>query len=359
MQTKQELLLDLLGTPDVRFSIPAYQRTYAWTDQQCDELWRDIFRAARVPRSHFIGMVICTDEPRPQDDCTVRCIVDGQQRLATVSIMLLAFSHYMAVHGIDFFGMDAQLLRESYLICNGNLKLDLSRADKDTWKALVTGTDLPARASTRMIANYRRFSDKMAEPGFDPDLFWRGLRSLLAISAKLGPHDNPQAIFQSLNSKGVPLTTADMVRNYLLMAQSRREQTRLYQEYWEPIQGAFGDDPGSVRLNNAIRAWLQIRCKTAKSKSDRNAFSTFKIFCEEEFHGTAEELLSDLRGFAMVWAENFRYHAVKKYRTYDWATIGPKTLVSDRPLKLKPENREAYEFYRRHYGINGNVSARW
>ena len=150
----------------------------------------------------------------------------------------------------------------------------------------------------------------------------------------------------------MPLTTADLVRNHLLIAMSHREQRRLYEEYWEPIQGSFGDDPGSIRLNNAIRGWLAVRCRTARSHSDRDAFSVFKVYCEEEYTGTTEELLYELRGFAQVWAENFRYHAVKKYKTYDWASIGPKTLVSDRKIELSPEDQKLYEFYRKHYGVN-------
>lgn len=393
MKSKQELLLDLLGTPDVRFAVPAYQRAYSWGRRQCEELWRDLMRAAHARRSHFIGIVLYAPSaergagggagedadagegvdvgagaPNSGDaggegaDAPVGApspftrldIVDGQQRLVTATLALLALSEHMRAEQIDFFGMDADFMRASYLAPGGHAKLELSRGDAATLRHLVEGAPAPRKPSRRMLENLAYFRGQMAAPGFDAQELWRGLRSLLVIEAELGPADDAQAIFESFNSKGVPLTCADLVRNYLLVAMSHREQKRLYEQFWLPTQDAFGDDPGSLRLNNAIRAWLTLRCRTARARSDRDAFSVFKVYCEDEYNGSVEALLAELRSFAQVWAENYRYHAVKKYRSYDWASIGRKTLVSDRPLR-PPDHPENYAWYTRHYGVNSQL----
>ena len=350
MEVRQELLLDLMATPDVRFAIPLYQRAYSWGELQCEELWRDVLRAARGQREHFVGTVLHTEVEAP-DGGRIWYIVDGQQRIVTMTLLLLALASYMRIRDLAFFGMDADALLATYVGKGDARRLTPAAVDQDTLFALADGTALPEHPSRHIIRNHAFFTECMADEAFDPELLWRGLRSLLAIGLCLGGDDNPQAVFESLNSKGIPLTTADLVRNYLLTAESRREQSRLYTEYWEPMQDAFGDDPGSLKLNTSIEAWLNVRCHSMHWDDDHTPFFVFKVHCEDEYDGTVEDLLRELRGFAVMWAENFRYHAVKKYRTYDWALNGPKTLVSDRPL-VKCEDEEVYEFYRRHYGIN-------
>ena len=354
VQTKQELLLDFMAEPGVRFEVPPYQRSYAWGALQCDELWRDVMRAAKKGRPHFVGMVLYKQDDDSAAPARLE-VVDGQQRLVTVTLILLALVRRMRAEGLSFYGMDADALASSCLLDGADAKLTLARGDRATLRALVEGGELPEHPSRRLLDNLARFEELMGAEGFDAELLWRGLRSLEMIGIRLGEGDNPQAVFESLNSKGVPLTTADLVRNYLLIAESRGEQARLYEQYWEPMQGAFGDDPGSLKLNTGICAWLDVRCESMHWDDEHTPFFVFKVYCEDEYDGTTEDLLRELRGFAMMWAENFRYHGVKKYKSYDWALNGPKTLVSDRPL-VKCEDEKLYEFYRKIYGVNVKVT---
>lgn len=358
METKQGLLLDFMGATDTRFVVPEYQRAYSWETLQCEELWRDMMRAARAGRPHFVGMVLYRQDEGAAGEGRSRAarvkeleIVDGQQRLVTATLILLSLCKRMKAEGLSFFGLDAQALAESYLQGPGGGKLLLSRGDRAVLSALVDGADPSDLPAGRVVENHRFFEGLVNAEETDLELLWRGLRSLVVIGIRLGERDRAQAVFESLNSKGVPLTTADLVRNYLLMSESRREQTRLFEEYWEPMQGVFGDDPGSIKLDSAICAWLDVRCESMHWDGDHPPFFVFKIYCEEEYDGSLEDLLRELRGFATMWAENFRYHGVKKYKNYDWALNGPKTLVSGRPL-VKCEDEELYRFYREHYGIN-------
>lgn len=348
MHIAQQQLLDLMGLPDTRFSIPKFQRSYSWGTSQCDELWRDLFRAARAHRSHFMGSLIYLEESA--DNTRTLSVVDGQQRLTTVTLILAAFARYLRDGGEAPLGIDSDYVVETFLRANGT-KLVLSPADCATLEAIIGETDLPDSPSPHVVQNFERFFDKMGEDTFDSTALWQGLSSLFVIAAQLDNHNQAPAVFESFNSKGVPLVTADLVRNYLLIAEERSEQMRLFNTYWEPISGMFGDDPGSIRLNNAILGWLAVRFSGVRRFRDREAFSIFKAYCEDEYDGTVDELLEELYSFCMVWAENYRFHAVKKYKTASWAKIGYKTRVSNRPRK-KLDNPESYEYYKKHFGVD-------
>ena len=345
MRIRQQALLDLMGEPGARFSIPRFQRSYSWGADQCDELWRDILRAARAHHSHFVGTLIyCEDDGGLS-------VVDGQQRLTTVTLLLVALAKHLDESGQQPFGLDGASIMSTYLVGDEGPKLALSAADAPTLEAVVLGTALPERPSARIVENLSNFKDKMGADGFDAMELLAGLQSLVVISAKLDDRAQAPAVFESFNSKGVPLVTADLVRNFLLLAESHAEQARLHEKYWAPICGVFGDDPGSLRLNNAILGWLAVRLKAVRKFGDAQAFSIFKSFCEDEYEGTIDDLLEELYAFCMVWAEHYRYHAVKKYKTADWATLGHKTRVSNRP-KVPMDNPESAEYYKKHFGVD-------
>lgn len=349
MRIREVSLLDFLGEPDVQFVVPRYQRAYSWTVAECDELWRDMFWAARAQRSHFAGAVLYVDEQA--GGRVHRAVVDGQQRLTTVTLIIAALAAFMRERDEQLFGMKASDLEDGYLRCGDSAKLSLSRADVDTLEAVAIGSALPERPSARVCENLYHFGELMRDDAFDIVELWRGLNALTVVAIELEDREKAPEVFESINSKGVPLVTADLVRNYLLLAESHREQARLYERYWEPIQGMFGDDPGSIRLNNAILGWLAVRFKQVRRFGSDQAFSIFKNFCEDEYDGTVDDLLSELYSFCMVWAENYRYHAVKKYRSADWAHLGHKTRVSDRPLK-QLDNPDSRAYYQKHFGVD-------
>ena len=349
MHIGQQSLLDLMGAPDVRFSIPKFQRAYSWDTPQCDELWRDLMRAARAHRSHFMGTLIYLEEAG--DGVRELSVVDGQQRLTTVTLILTALSKHLGKSGEQLFGVDADYIDETFLNGTTGAKLLLSPVDRATLEAVVAGKPLPENASARIVENLDGFASRMADTAFDAMELWQGLASLFVIAAELDDRRQAPVMFESFNSKGVPLVTADLVRNFLLIAESHAEQKRLFEQYWEPITGVFGDDPGSIKLNNAILGWLAVRLKQVRKFGDAQAFSIFKSFCEDEYDGTVDALLDELYAFCMVWAEHYRYHAVKKYKTADWARLGHKTRVSNRP-RAKLDDPASYEYYKKHFGVD-------
>lgn len=351
MQTTNTRLLDILGADNMRFVIPAYQRLYSWKERQCRELWLDVQRAARADRSHFIGTLLYSYEGEDAAGTKLLAVIDGQQRLTTLTILTIALTRYMRQNNIMVGGMDAPMIESRYLLagppCSPSGKLVLSRKDRDTLLAITEHSDLPEEPSPRVMENLAYFEGMMAEEGFDPEALWDGMSRLFVIRAEVGGDDNAQLIFESLNSKGMPLTTADLVRNYLLLAETHDEQARLYDEYWAPIEGMFVPDPLSVRLDNAIQGWLSVRFRKVRAKGAHEVYSVFKQYVEDEYDGPTEALLHELRSFSLVWAENYRYHAVKKYKTaFQWASIGSSSLVANRPKKAI-ENKEFADNWRK------------
>lgn len=331
MITKQDGLLDFLGQQDIQFVIPVYQRPYSWTQRQCRELFKDIMRAGSQGTSHFMSMVLFRDTPDSTQELRRVDIIDGQQRIATTTILLAALKEHLATTGATVDGISAQDIEGKFLRIEANgqheAKIQLLSFDLMTLEAIIAGTQTPAKPSMRVVNNYVFFSKQMAAEDFDLDVFWSGLKQLLIIDAQLGEDDKAQGIFESLNTKGIPLTTADLVRNYLLVGESREEQERLYAEYWNPIELMFGEDRDSSKLNAGIRMWLDIRHRKKRLHRKEDTYNSFKEYMTTVYDGTTEELLDELRSFCLMWAENFKFNEAKVFRTADWAKGKPKNML--------------------------------
>ena len=205
----------------------------------------------------------------------------------------------------------------------------------------------PSKIPSQNISrNLGYFEELMEDDSFNPTTFLRGLGKLAVVKAKVGKDDDAQAVFESLNSKGMQLNIADMVRNYLLSGENHEDQTRLYIEYWTVIEGVFDPDPGSLKLDNMVKAWLSVRFPKVRARTPEDVYSAFKRYYDDEYAGDLEPVLNELRSFSMVWAENYRYHAVKKFKSMPWATLGAQTLTSGYELK-KADNEEYAERVRR------------
>lgn len=312
MHVEEMGILDVLGQDDVRYVIPEYQRRYSWKERQCRELWLDACRAARSGTRHFTGAVLCKNAGVDKEGRRRMQVVDGQQRLTSIYLILRALADHLACE-------------------EGSASSEpIPQADV---KKLLCAAFVPDENNERFDANLSLFRSLMDDESFDFWQLWHGLSHLVTIIIEIDDDEDPQPIFESLNSKGARLNVADMIRNYLLSAQTHDEQERLYDEYWIPIEGSFYPDPGSLRLDNMIKAWLAIRVKRVRARTPDDVYSAFKCYMEDDWTGTMEPVLAELRSFAVVWAENYRYHAVKKFKSASWAINGAPTLTSAYPLK--------------------------
>ena len=291
-----------------QFLIPVFQRDYNWTEPECEQLWRDVLQVATAPtdRGHFLGSVVYISTGDSSAAFTRWLLIDGQQRVTTLTLLLAALRDHIVKSrwsGTED-GPTAERV-EAYFLKNvlekegRRPKLVLRRHDQGTLEAILDGNDPPEDFSERIRDNYRWFRDQLAD--VDPDLVYRGINRLIVVDVTLNRDtDDPQLIFESLNSTGVALSQSDLIRNFILMRLPEAVQTRLYETYWSKIEGLFR---GSERTFDAfMRDYLALRSRTAKQEKADEIYFAFRREFESIGTERLEELLQDLLRFS-------RYHA--------------------------------------------------
>lgn len=290
MDAGKKILLDLL-TGSLRFVVPVYQRRYSWGETQCRQLWADIVTAGRHPdRTHFTGSVVWMQEGGIGPDGVSRCLlIDGQQRLASVTLLLIALAEYAHEHpenlrfSTDMI-IDRGYLVDKYATGEGRCKLTLSGDDRDVLRGMcdhVLALDRPnhgnqAGTTSRLETNLDLFRSLVAAID-DANVVWDGLQRLEVVSVTLDQgRDEPQLVFESMNSTGLDLETSDLVRNYMLMGCSMAEQNALYADYWLPMERVLG----SLSFDAFLHDWMVVTLKRPVSKN-RYMYSEFKRFAAD------------------------------------------------------------------------------
>ena len=264
-----------------QFFIPIFQRMYSWENSHCQQLWTDVVRIGDNPdiTSHFLGSIVYM-EPGPQNEGAVRklLVIDGQQRLTTLSLLLSALGKAVAVQDIDI-GIDPKRLSNYYLFNaeeEGELRYKqiLTKRDKETLICLLENRALPGVASSRLKDNYRFFEDQLQS--VDLRTVYAGIQKLKIVDIVLDrAEDNPQLIFESLNSTGLSLSAADLIRNYVLMGQEPRFQNRLYEAQWFPMEQSFGEQHAK-RFDRFVRDYLTL--KTRQIPNIKSVYEKFKEY---------------------------------------------------------------------------------
>ena len=247
MDVNEDIISEYLTVRKVRFIIPVYQRNYDWRDEQCQQLWDDVLalsESADKKKTHFIG-TICSKSPNTHE----RTIIDGQQRITTISLLV------KAIHDVLEDEDDKTELDESYLHNTGkgidpkdSIKLQLNKHDNQIYTKLL-GLDNPietnftsAEQTSRIYKNYFFFLYKLKELKIDEiEAIWDAFDRLNLIDLQIGD-ENPQEIFESLNSTGLELKNVDLIRNNLLMNLTYKDQVHMYDHYWSKIEENVGTD---------------------------------------------------------------------------------------------------------------------
>lgn len=292
-----------------QFEIPIYQRNYSWTAAQCAQLWQDLLRAGRADSlpAHFLGSVVYVQGSSTVGQKEPLQVIDGQQRLTTVTLLILALAQHFEKHGLDELldAFSAIKLREFYLInrlekADRYYKLCLSESDNPTLRALLAGTPLPQYPAERLQANHALFVQWLDQPAHELQAVCKGLGKLMVVEVALDRHhDNPQLIFESMNSTGLDLTQADLIRNYVLMGLPGLEQTQLYQDHWRPMEQAFGSQGYAEHFDSFMRHYLTL--KTGEIPNIRQVYSAFKAFAPQ-WQGGIGALVADIHVHAKHYA---------------------------------------------------------
>lgn len=302
--TEAKLLGFLKRSP--QFIIPIYQRTYSWTESQCQQLWEDILRAGGNDEisAHFIGPIVYIQKGLYQiSSQSPLLVIDGQQRLTTVSLIIEALARHLGdSEPLD--GFSPKKLRHYYLLNSlekgkQRYKLLLTQTDEQTLLAVVEQKPLPTQSSLRLRENFGFFKERVKALGEDLTPLCKGLEKLMVVDISLDhKQDNPQLIFESMNSTGLELSQADLIRNFVLMGLESDQQEKLYIEHWRPMELAFGQDAYGKYFDGFMRHYLTF--KTGDIPNVRKVYEAFKFYARktETASNGVESLVADLHRFS-------------------------------------------------------------
>lgn len=313
MQAGETTLNKLLNTTR-QFIVPIFQRNYSWESQQYEQLWLDILRAGSFSegQNHFIGSIVYMDLGTPAGRPQQLLLIDGQQRLTTISILIYALKSYIkkykvATDLISLAKLDNQFLYNLDEVAEDRYKLVLNVADKETYMRLIDDNLFTVSTPAKKIVEcYQYFWSRIDEYfnlNNNLDNIYLGILKLNLVSISLTKDvDNPQLIFESMNSTGKDLSQMDLLRNYLLMGLSPDEQERLYNVYWKPLEDLFTVEAKTDIQENFIyfiRDYLTIKQDGTICKLN-DVYEVFKRYCgdSELFH---EDLLKDLYKYAKFY----------------------------------------------------------
>lgn len=312
MDAKGVNIFDLIGKVDHRFFVPVFQRNYSWEKPQWARLWEDIYHIAQASedKTHFIGSIIWLANSQSAKN-QPNMLVDGQQRWATLSLIILAFALYAKKNQNKDLPISHELIcKKNFLLTpeDGDLryKLKLTKTDNDVFRALMDQLDSRANTcnetKTLLEQAFNYFQKKLEEMS-DPGLIWEGLNKLSIASVELDKKiDDPQMIFETMNFAGKDLTKADLIRNLVLIDLPEKEQTNFYANYWREIEKSLTCEKENI-IDKFIFHYLCMKF-APKDIKESQIYQTFKKFKEaqEENHISREKLLQDILFYAKIYA---------------------------------------------------------
>ncbi len=292
-----------------QFLIPVFQRDYKWREEHWQKLWEDILGASIA--GHFAGSIVHAPDTAFSAIPTY-LVIDGQQRLATLTVLCAAMRDHINEVGQQDNGVGPTAAQiEEYCLKNSletgdrRYKLSLRRTDNEVLRSVLDGhpmSNADGAEGSLIDEAYWHFRERLNEYSVDLGQVYRGVMGLRLVEMTLDRNiDNPQSIFESMNSTGVDLSEGDLVRNYLLMGLEEAEQTRLYERYWQKIETLFRTHDSA--LDSFIRDYIALKRGDTKQARADQIYVEFKWFKQSESSPLdLEELLSEMLRFANYYA---------------------------------------------------------
>lgn len=298
MKGDAQPLIKFFDGSDKRFIIPLYQRNYDWKEENCEQLFQDLLNLHTTCRkSHFFGSIVSSIQSGTED----RYIIDGQQRITTVSLLLIAMVNaskagmVKAVDGKLIEKIFKRYLVDEYQEDERKVKLKPIKKDMQAFDALLYKHNDQYIKESNVTRNYDFFYDKVVRSGLSVDELFDSIKKLEVINIRLDEDDDPQLIFESLNSTGLDLSEADKIRNYLLMSLSPSEQDDLYNRFWNPIEVFTKYEPSSF-----VRDYLTM--KQGKIGRIDKIYFIFKEYADGKAEARAE-FLEDMYYYAKIYSQ--------------------------------------------------------
>ncbi len=283
-----------------QFVIPIYQRLYSWKKEQCKQLWDDIIKIGGNDKmnGHFIGSILYVRDGNTHSSPLL--IIDGQQRLTTITLLFIALRDHLSdeVKILEKFSREKI---ESYLINNNKdgdkkFRLILSESDKDTLLSLIDkDRRKPSEPSLKIMENFKLFEEWIRKNTDKLETIFKGLDKLMIVWIALEKgKDDPQLIFESMNSKGIELTQTDLIRNYIVMETEVKKQEDFYNQYWRAMEEDFKQSKREDLFNKFVRHYLTI--KIGKIPNEKRVYEDFKDYRQKKGI-EIEDLLKDLQKY--------------------------------------------------------------
>ncbi|WJI94499.1 DUF262 and DUF1524 domain-containing protein [Helicobacter pylori] len=279
--------------------IPIYQRLYSWEKEQCKQLWDDIVKTGGSDQieGHFIGSILYVLD-RITHSNNALLIIDGQQRLTTITLLLTALRNHLSDED-EFLGkFSCQKIQNRYLINSDKdgdkkFRLILSESDKDTLLYLIDkDRRKPSDPSLKIVENFKLFEEWIRKNTDKLETIFKGLDKLTIVWISLGEKDDPQLIFESMNSKGMELVQTDLIRNYIVMETEIEKQEGFYNKYWRAMEENFKQN--KKLFDRFVRHYLTI--KTRDTPNIKKVYVALKDYRQKEGIGI-EDLLKDLQKY--------------------------------------------------------------
>lgn len=289
-----------------QYLIPLYQRTYSWEREQCARLWGDIVNLHKTQREgHFVGSIVRIDEDSAAGS-TLAMIIDGQQRLTTLTLLLVALRDYAKSNeesGINPNKITDTLLLNQYESGDTKYKLLLTQSDRDALIKLIEGAPIPHILKSRVIENYNYFAGQISKLEISPADLYDSIGKLQIVDIVLDrQYDDPQAIFESLNSTGLDLKDSDLIRNHLLMGLDSATQTDVYNNIWRPTELLFDYEHQNELLDNFFRDYLTM--KLGKIPRKNEVYKEFRLY--HNGNGlTIQDLCQEIYSYAKHYTDMY------------------------------------------------------
>ncbi len=273
--------------------IPIYQRVYSWEKEQCKELWDDIIKIGGDDKmdGHFIGSILYVLDGITHSDNTL-LIIDGQQRLTTITLLLVTLRNHLSDE------VKRKEIENHYLINSGKdgdkkFRLILSDSDKDTLLSLIDkDRRKPSEPSSKIVENFKLFEEWIHKNTNKLETIFKGLEKLMIVEIALEKgKDDPQLIFESMNSKGIELTQTDLIRNYIVMETEIEKQEGFYNKYWRAMEEDFKQN--KKWFDRFVRHYVTIKTKIPNTNK---VYVALKDYRQKEGIGI-EDLLKDLQKY--------------------------------------------------------------
>lgn len=290
---------------DKQYIIPVYQRIYSWEIEECKRLWFDIVDMQKKNKNgHFVGSIVSITENDSPSDMSKFTIIDGQQRITTLMLLLLALRDYTFIHreekSINWKKINNSFLKNPDEDDDSQYKLLLTETDKDILISLIEKRPIDENLNSRLISNYNYFFSNIKNMDLSLQDIYEAIGKLQIVNINLDrTSDEPQVIFESLNSTGKELSESDLIRNFVLMGLDNKQQKDIYKNIWRPMEQLFRYEKQTLLMDRFFRDYLTM--KLARIPKLDKIYEEFKMYNNNCEFSTLEDLCKDLYMYARYY----------------------------------------------------------